>query len=132
MKDFITEYKTLARNKNISIQDVIARCLYKAIKAKNPNKKEVFLGLLRRAFTPGAIRPHRPIPYWTLWLSLNGFKYTASKGRRVLNGEWVATSGKVLGQEVTEFLDGDDLELWYEILTIENMNDVMSSLRKVV
>ena len=69
--NFIEFFKEKARNHNISINDVIIRCAYKAIHAKAENNEEVFYGLLRKAFTPGQRASHRPCPYWTVALAVN-------------------------------------------------------------
>lgn len=116
MKDFITEYKTLANNKKITLRDVIARCLYKAVKAKNPNKKEVFIGLLRRSFSPGAIRQHRPYPFHTVSSALGWMKYGLSKN--------------ALGMDLNEFLTEEEIVIWNDLLSNETYWDVVRNLRK--
>ena len=116
MNDFITEYKTLARNKNISIQDVIARCLYKAVKAKNPNKKEVLIGLLRKSFSPGAIKAHRPYPFHKVALELGYAKY------RLKNN--------ALRIDLKDLLTEEERIIWNDLISNETYWDVVSNLRK--
>jgi hypothetical protein len=52
MKDFKQVWKSLAKARQISAADVFTYNIFKAITAKNPNKLEVALNLLQRAFTP--------------------------------------------------------------------------------
>lgn len=116
MNNFITQYKTLARNKNISIQDVIARCLYKAVKAKNPNKKEVLIGLLRRSFTPGAVRAHRPYPFYKVELEFGYARFRLKS--------------KVLGLELKDLLTEEELAIWNDLISNETYWEVVRNLRK--
>lgn len=116
MNDFITEYKTLANKKNITLQDVIARCLYKAVKAKNPNKKEVFIGMLRRSFSPGSIRQHRPYPYHTVYSSIRWMRYRL----RTL----------ALNMELKSFLTEEEIVIWNDLLSDETYWDIVTNLRK--
>lgn len=130
MNNFIQEYKTKARNKEVTITNVIERCAYKAIKAKNPNKKEVFIGLLRRSFTPGSIKSHRPHPFYKVELELMYFKNRASKGRRWNGSASVETPGTLFGNSVTEYFTEEELLLWYDLLTQEAYWDIVINLRR--
>ncbi len=52
MKDYIPYWKELAHDKAITVHDTINYCLLKALKAKNPDKLTVAVGLMQQAFTP--------------------------------------------------------------------------------
>ena len=52
MKDYKQVWKTLANAREVEAKDVFIYNIFKAMTAKNPNKLEVALNLLQRAFTP--------------------------------------------------------------------------------
>jgi len=52
MKDYIPYWKELAHDKAITVQDTINYCLLKALRAKNPDKLAVAVGVMQQAFTP--------------------------------------------------------------------------------
>jgi hypothetical protein len=52
MRDYKQIWKTLAKVKQTEAKDVFIYNIFKAMTAKNPNKLEVALNLLQRAFTP--------------------------------------------------------------------------------
>lgn len=52
MDKFITQFKEKARAKNVTSSDMVALFLYKAIKAKPENKKEIFEYFISRGFSP--------------------------------------------------------------------------------
>ena len=116
MKNFKEVWKSLAKAKTATAADVMIYNIFKAMTAKNPNKEEVIIGLLQRAFTPVS-RPSK-----------------LSNGRRAydilsrISGQTMIYANKVFDfkAEPTTLLDCfenvQEIEKYKKLVTFANIN----------
>jgi hypothetical protein len=60
-------WKNKAHTKTITRADMVAYCALRALKAENTS--EAFEFLVKKAFTPGKVMPHRPTPYHAIYVA---------------------------------------------------------------
>lgn len=115
MTNFIETFKTKAHSKNLIVQDMIALCIYRTIKAKSEDKETILKHFLKKAFTAGAVCAHRQYPYQAITNGMYGFNHKLRGGRIWIEGVWKQTTGYVLGVEVTEILTEEELLKFREL-----------------
>lgn len=114
---FIEAFKDKARNKQISSADILARCLYKAVKAKGENKEEIATGLIKKAFTEASIKPHRPHPYHAVHLTTYYAERRLRDLRRWEDGKFVTQPSEILpGVMTNEIFNDEELALFKSLL----------------
>lgn len=112
MTKFITEFKTKAHNKNLTSEDMLMLCAYRAIKAKSPNKKEIFQYFARKAFSP------KQGIHWTgliearKWLTIE----IQPRFQRDLEGN-LFKSRFLWGNLLSEYLDEKEVDLLDELMS---------------
>lgn len=110
MKNFITEFKNKARNKDLTSADMFALCVFKAIKSKKENKLEILNYLIHKTFSPGKVCDHRYHPYQAVIQAHNSVRHRLCPGFQWVNGGLKRGNGFVLGVPKEEILSSDELE----------------------
>ena len=59
MNDFIKNFKNKAHNKDLTSSDMLALCLYRAIKAKSPEKTAIAKHFMFKSFSPNKSGEYR-------------------------------------------------------------------------
>ncbi len=119
MTNFITTFKTKAKNKSLTSADMLALCIYRTIKAKSEDKAVILDYFIKKTFSAGAVRPHRPYPYHAVskaWYYLN---YQSRPGKRwnTEKNAYDTTDGNLLGVNIDELLDENEVKMFRELLT---------------
>lgn len=122
MQTFIEQFKTKARNKNLTRADMFSLCVYKAVRAKSENKKAVLYGLLRKAFTPGEVCAHRPHPYWTVRLVEAEIRYELRSGYKYdpESKKFVDQGGSMLGIKLDQLFTEEERTTLNELMNSFN------------
>ena len=115
MTNFIETFKTKAHSKNLTVQDMIALCIYRTVKAKSEDKATILTHFLKKAFSAGKVCAHRQYPYQTITNAMYSFNGQLRGGRRWYNDGWKEVNGFVLGVEVTEVLTEEELLKFREL-----------------
>ena len=121
MTTFIETFKNKARNKQLTGLDFLARCYYKAATAKGENKEEILKGLVRKHYTPGAIKPHRPHPYHSAINTRFYLLGSVRAGRRWSDEEkkFVEHNGTLLGLPAETLTTPEELATIRELLNVD-------------
>lgn len=115
MHKFIETFKTKANNKSITAGDMIALCIFRAMKDRSSLTYEERLKYhLKRAFSAGKVAPHRQYPYQAIidnLYQLNG----VMPGRRWDGSKFVETKGTILNQSIDTIFDEEEIETFRSI-----------------
>lgn len=112
---FITTFKAKAHSKTLTAADMIALCIYKTVKAKSEDKSTILTHFLKKAFTPGKVRPDRQYPYQAITNAMYYFNGQLRAGKRWGQDGWYETEGKLLGEEITDLLTPEEITLFREL-----------------
>lgn len=112
---FITTFKAKAYSKTLTAADMIALCIYKTVKAKSEDKSTILTHFLKKAFTPGKVRPDRQYPYQAITNAMYYFNGQLRAGKRWGADGWYETEGKLLGEEITDLLTPEEITLFREL-----------------
>lgn len=118
MSKFIEIFKSKAHQKDITAADMIALCIYKTITVKTENKAEVLKYFLKKTFTKGNIKPHRPHPYYAISIASGRLKFQSRSGKiwNIKDKCWQDTNGKILKNEITGILNDEEIMMFRELL----------------
>ena len=115
MINFIDTFKAKAHSKTLTAADMIALCIYKTVKAKSEDKTTILTHFLKKAFTPGKVRPDRQYPYQAITNAMYYFNGQLRAGKRWGADGWYETEGKLLGEEITDLLTPEEITLFREL-----------------
>lgn len=115
--NFVEYFKNTANAKQLTSAHMFALCVYKTVRAKSENKKEILDYFIKRTFTAGAVKAHRNHPYqaaiaaheqlngWTrptrVWIKNEGFKEFQSY---------------FFGYELTELMSEEEAEMFKNLI----------------
>lgn len=115
MTTFIETFKAKAHSKTLTVQDMIALCIYKTVKAKSEDKPTILTHFLKKAFTAGKVCAHRQYPYQTITNAMYYFNGQLRAGKRWGADGWYETNGLVLGVDITEILTEEEIVAFREL-----------------
>lgn len=118
MTNFINTFKAKAHSKTLTATDIVALCIYKAVRAKSDDKVTILNHFLKKSFTAGKVRPHRPYPYHAITHAMYYLNGQIRAGKRWSIEGWYDTNGKLLGKEITDLLTPEEEKTFRDLAAV--------------